>query len=256
MIQSAILNHFTGTSVAEFDLFCKNIGWDLELNIGVASKGLRAFTLCVYRTHDHPFSEQEVILGEALAKQLGLAIETCRLIEEARQSVVAREGEATSQQREIQLTKTNDALKQSLDIMASETDLEKALCHILTAIAVQLKAKTSALWLFDKEADKFDLHLVHIEGDIVEAKPENDALLNGLWTRGRDLRLKDHINLRKPVVYQVKDLKKTDRLDPAFFTRQGIHSLLGIRATAAASTFNKQLNPVLQGFLAYSFKNS
>ncbi len=93
VIGPVLLDHVAGTSVAEFDTFAQSVGWDMELNIGVASKGIRAFTLCIYRGREYPFTEQEVILGEALAKQLGLAMETCRLIEEARQAAIVRERE-------------------------------------------------------------------------------------------------------------------------------------------------------------------
>lgn len=93
VIGPVILDHTAGTSVPEFDAFALGVGWDIELNIGVASKGIRAFTLCIYRGHKFPFTQQEIILGEALAKQLGLAMETCRLIEEARQAAIVRERE-------------------------------------------------------------------------------------------------------------------------------------------------------------------
>ena len=111
VLGSVVLDHADGTAVPEFDDFAFRTGQELELNIGVASGGVRAFTLCVFRRRTSPFAAPEIALAEALAKQLGLAMETSRLAEEARDAAVVREREGAAQERAAELAKANEALR-------------------------------------------------------------------------------------------------------------------------------------------------
>ena len=135
VIGPVVLNHFTGTSVAEFDEFAIKVGWDHELNIGVASKGIRAFTLCIYRSHNHDFADSEIILAEALAKQLGLAMETCRLIEEAKQSAIEREQKRAALIRSEELERASIALQETIDEVSKLQTLDDFIPHALRIVA-------------------------------------------------------------------------------------------------------------------------
>jgi signal transduction histidine kinase len=135
VIGPVLLDHVIGTTVAEFDRFALDVGWDLELNIGVASAGIRAFTLCIYRGREFPFTQQEIILGEALAKQLGLAMETCRLIEEAKQSAVEREQKRAAIERSEELERASIALQETIDEVSKLHTLDDFIPHALRIVA-------------------------------------------------------------------------------------------------------------------------
>lgn len=423
-IGPVILNHVRGTSVPEFDRFAVGTGWELELNIGVAVKGVRACTLCIYRTLANPFTPQEIDLGISLAKQLGMAMQIARLAEqaqetaiaqdrearskriseflvqtgkglseglsggkdltatlgslltvlassinaehlfllrhdattqtlrlavsyisgrirwgesgdelplfadtfpdnitpawrilceqrrlltpdtvpipakefawpgafdyverfglsdmanmvlfagdipigsiglgfiggaklhtddmsfieaagqqvaivirmldlseEARQAAVSREREMASQQHAEELAKTNIALKQTLDAVAFEPDLNRVPGHVLAAITKELSSCSGALWLLDKNSGRFTIHLAYHDGEVQEVHADPDVQLRKIWGKGQDLLLKDHIRDRRPIVYQVKNLQGSYPQAFTFLQRLGVQTLLGV----------------------------
>ena len=118
----------------------------------------------------------------ALAQQATLALELNRLSEEAKQQVVTLEREKAEHRRLAELVKTTAALKQTLDVVASEPNLNRVLGHVLTAITLQLESQSSALWLVDSVSGRFRIHSVFQEGRVVSAK-EDLRILNGAWGR-------------------------------------------------------------------------
>ena len=112
--------------------------------------------------------------------------------------------------------------------MAFEPDVEKVLGQVLAAITRQLGSASSALWLFDRAADRFKEHLVYHAGKVVLMREQNKAMLNGAWGLTRNLSFKTHIAERKPVVYQVEDLRSSHESAYDFFLKHGIQTLLGV----------------------------
>ncbi len=165
---------------------------------------------------------------KALSSQASLALELNTMTAEVERAATLREQEKAAQQRVAELAKTNEALKQTLDIVAFEPELNKVLGHILASITKQLESPSSALWLLDGVSGRFHAHLVCQEGRIIEFNRENKSFLSSLWGSGRDLAFKDHIHDRRPVVYQVEDFRFSNGAAFAFFRNLGVQSLLGI----------------------------
>lgn len=165
----AIVDHVAGTVVPEFDRFAIGAGWELELNIGVGLQELRMCTLCVYRLRVHPFSAEEIELATALANQIGFALETSRIADEAREAAVAREKVAAAERRAAELQKANVALTGSLGQLAQLNDFSSAVEVVLLEIAKQAGAEL-CYW-FDYDAAANTLTVKH--------RIRHDRLLDG-----------------------------------------------------------------------------
>ena len=143
----------------ELDRFAVGFGWDLELNIGVAAGGFRASSLCIYRGLSNPFSPSEIALAESLAKQLGVAMQSVRLAEQAREAAVARDREAQAKRASEFLVRTGTALSNS-------DDLPAALGSLLMALAESIDAAHLFLFRHDPLSHTLRLHLSYIDGHV------------------------------------------------------------------------------------------
>ncbi len=92
------------------------------------------------------FTPEELELAQALAHQATLAIQLTRLAEEAKQVAIAREQEKAAQERAAELAKANEALRQSLDALAADSDLNQFISHVLKIAAEQLDAPVVEYW--------------------------------------------------------------------------------------------------------------
>jgi GAF domain-containing protein len=152
-----VLDHGAGTAIPEFDEFALSVGWGLELNIGVAARGIRASTLCIYRSCEDRFSAHELALGESLAKQLGLAMETSRLAEEAREAAVLRERTVALEERNAEARRLGNFLNTTLGSLSESSDSQHTVESIVRGLAKELEA--AHVFLFRHEADSGRLHL-------------------------------------------------------------------------------------------------
>jgi PAS domain S-box-containing protein len=136
------------------------------------------------------------------------------------------------QLRVAQFAKANVILKKTLDVLATEPELDRALGHVLQVTSEQLESSSSALWLFRPESDRFSIHLVYLNGEIIAALPETVDRLNGQWLRdrdlSRDLAFKQHIRDRAPVIYDLENHPESTPLQRRFMKRLGAKTLLGI----------------------------
>lgn len=148
-------------------------------------------------------------------------------LREAQQTLLRAE-----QARSSQLKKVNQVLKQTLDVLATETDFDRALGHVLQVSSEQLESSSSALWLFHPESDRFSLHLVYLNGEIIAALPETIDRLNCQWIRDRDLfrdlAFQQHIRNRAPVIYDLENHPEINPLQRRFMQGLGVKTLLGI----------------------------
>jgi PAS domain S-box-containing protein len=136
------------------------------------------------------------------------------------------------QQRAAQLVKANITLKKTLDVLATEPQLDRALGHVLQVTSEQIGSSSAALWLYHPDIDQFRIHLVYLEGRIIAAIPETTHLLTGHWIRGQnlsgDLMLKQHIRDRAPVIYDVDHYAEMPPGVRRFMNQLGVKTLLGI----------------------------
>jgi PAS domain S-box-containing protein len=69
--------------------------------------------------------------------------------------------------RAAELVKTNEALKQSLDALATETDLDKFLGHVLQAIAQQFQSPLTEYWYHSESGDVAYVGLSYYQGTLL-----------------------------------------------------------------------------------------
>ncbi len=178
------------------------------------------------------FQPEDLEIIYALTHQAALAIRLTHLAEAAKQAAIAREQEQAAQERVTQLAKANSTLKKTLDVLATEPDLDRTLGHILQVTAEQLGSFSSALWLYNPESDRFSLHLIYLEGEVIAATPETAHRLTGQWIYKRDLDrdlvLKQHIRDRVPVLYALDDHPDITKAQRQYLNRLGVKALLGI----------------------------
>jgi signal transduction histidine kinase len=95
------------------------------------------------------------------------------------------------QQRVTELAKTNQALKNSLDRLAAEPNLEAFLGHVLTEISQQLEMHTAWLFLYDPQAQTLRLNNWVDRGNVrsqqhfADLEPLTEILLDDntpIWT--------------------------------------------------------------------------
>ncbi len=201
---------------------------NLPMLLGEANIGM----LVIRVARERQITTQQVELAQALAHQATLAVQLTRLAEEAQQAAISREQEKAASERAAQLAKANTTLKKTLDVLATEPELDRALGHVLRVTTEQLGSSSAALWLFNSNLDIFSLHLVYHQNAIIAATPETAHQLAGQWTRNqylpRDLALKTHIRERKPVIYDIAHSPEVTSSQRQFMTRLGVKTLLGV----------------------------
>lgn len=165
MAGTVFLDHVKGTAVPEFDQWAVSIGCDLELNIGIASQGVRCATLCVYRVRQRPFSTRETVLAEALARQIGLALQVTKLSQTKLEAAVAREREQAAQERAEELERMARALQETIDSFGKISDLDQLVPVVLQIVARTLGAISCAV--YEHKSETVFLKFWFVEGRVL-----------------------------------------------------------------------------------------
>jgi len=113
------------------------------------------------------FNTSEFEFFQALANQATLAIQLTKLAEEAKQAAISREQEKAAQERAAELAKANEALKRSLDALATDPDLDldRFIGHVLKVVVERLGAPVSEYWSSSENTAYLELSCWH--GEIV-----------------------------------------------------------------------------------------
>lgn len=203
-------------------------------------QGFVSFDDCERR---RPYRLHEIDALSTAARVVASAMHRERLID-----VVRRERESAARLRLQELTGANHTLQQTLDVLATETRVEQALGRVLMVLSERLGARSAALWLrvpgtadgvdvTDSAARsvdaaepahhaRFAVHLIYGDGRIVDA--DSDDPVSREWPAGRDLRWKEHVRLRRPVVYDLDQMPDHGGQLRAFFEKLGVRGLLGV----------------------------
>jgi GAF domain-containing protein len=102
---------------------------------------------------------EELELGHALAQLVTVALELTRCAEQAKQAEQASK-----------LAKTNAALKQSLQALAEDPDLNSFLGHLLAEMAGQFETDTSAVFVIERPERRLFPHLIYEGGRLIRGK--------------------------------------------------------------------------------------
>lgn len=121
--------------------------------------GCVAFDDCVHLRH---WSQQEIDVLTTAAEGIGAALHRKQLVE----NLIA-ERARTAEQKVAELSKANTALKNNLDRLAADSELDTFLGHVILEIQNQLGAERSHLFLYDASSHTLRLHLGSEKGAVL-----------------------------------------------------------------------------------------
>jgi signal transduction histidine kinase len=174
-----VLNHREGTSVPEFDRFAVKNGWDLELNVGVGSQGVRRGTLCIYRPVARPYTVAEQSLAASLAKQMALAIGMARLAAEARQAALAVERQQAPEQRTADAANANLMLRRANARLAADPDLGAFVGHVMRELCEFFGAKAAVIFEHEPQRENLRVIAAYSDGQVISGIPDRPWLEAG-----------------------------------------------------------------------------
>ena len=170
----------------------------------------------------------DIDLAQSLAHQASLAVQLTLLAERSRRVAVLEERNRAAVDREIELARANRALKQTLDILATNPGMDDVLGHVLTILTQILEGTTSTLWL-KNEDDSATLHLAYQDGRVVTGEQSGHRLAGQRLALNRtDLFAMAVFRLQRPVWHEVAHSAALDETAKIYLASKGARALLGI----------------------------
>jgi hypothetical protein len=123
--------------------------------------------LAVRMSEERGVGDERLELAYALAQQVSVAVELTRRAEQARQAAISQEREKLANEQASKLFKTNAALRQSLQALAQDPDLNSFLGHLLIEMAHQFGTTSSALYVIMRPERRLMPHLVYENGRLI-----------------------------------------------------------------------------------------
>jgi signal transduction histidine kinase len=171
----------------------------------------------------------EIELAQALAKQASLAVHLTHLAERSRQVAILEERNLAATGRAAELARANQALKQTLDVLANDPEINEVLGHVLTVVTQVLEGSLSTLWLRDRDAETAKLHLVFRDGHLVRGAESGHRLAGQTLDLSRqDLFAFAVFRRGRPVWHEVATSEALDDAAKTYLREQGVKALLGI----------------------------
>src|SRR6202046_5701759 len=97
-------------------------------------------------------------------QQASLAVYLTQLAKRSRQVAILEERNLAATGRAAELARAKQDLKRTLDVLASDPEIDEVLGHVLTVVTQVLEGSVSTLWLRDRDAETAKLHLVFRDG--------------------------------------------------------------------------------------------
>ncbi len=171
----------------------------------------------------------EIELAQALAQQASLAVHLTHLAERSRQVAVLEERNLSATGRAAELARANQALKQTLDVLANDPEIDEVLGHVLTVVTQVLEGSVSTLWLRDRDTETAKLHLVFRDGQLVSGAESGHRLAGQTLDLSRqDLFAFAVFRRGRPVWHEVATSEALDEAAKSYLREQGVKALLGI----------------------------
>jgi PAS domain S-box-containing protein len=171
----------------------------------------------------------EIELAQALAQQASLAVHLTHLAERLRQVAILEERNLAATGRAAELARANQALKQTLDVLANDPEIDEVLGHVLTVVTQVLEGSVSTLWLRDRDAETAKLHLVFRDGHLVSGAESGHRLAGQTLDLSRqDLFAFAVFRRGRPVWHEVATSEALDEAAKTYLREQGVKALLGI----------------------------
>jgi PAS domain S-box-containing protein len=171
----------------------------------------------------------EIELAQALAQQASLAVHLTQLAERSRQVAVLEERNLAATGRAAELARANQALKKTLDILATDPEMDEVLGHVLTVITHVLEGSVSTLWLRDRDAETAKLHLLFRDGRLVRGSESGHRFAGQTLDLSRqDLFVFAVFRRGRPVWDEVATSEALDDVTRTYLRDQGVKALLGV----------------------------
>ncbi len=171
----------------------------------------------------------EIELAQALAQQASLAVHLTHLAQRSRQVAILEERNLAATGRATELARANQALKQTLDVLATDPEIDEVLGHVLTVITQVLEGTVSTLWLRDRDDETAKLHLVFKDGRLVSGAESGHRLAGQTLSLSRqDLFAFAVFRRGRPVWHEVATSEALDETARTYLQQQGVKALLGI----------------------------
>jgi two-component system, NarL family, sensor kinase len=132
-------------------------------------------------------------------------------------------------ERAAELGKANRALKQTLDVLATENRIDEVLGHVLAVATQVLGGCGSLLWLRDVEQNTTHLHLFYQDQTLMPGSTSGHRLSGQEVSLDRkDLFVLSVFKLTQPMWHAVENSMTLSDEAKAYLKRQGVEALLGV----------------------------
>jgi two-component system NarL family sensor kinase len=149
-----------------------------------------------------------------------------KITPEELEAALAREREIFAQQRAMELTKANEALRGCLDALASVPELDELLGQVMAAITRQLGAASSVLRLRNFDEDCLTLDLVFQDGRVMT--PAEAKYPAGLRSIPLDERQRNQLKQPAAVLHLIENIPPIPDAHRSLLLGLGIKTLLVI----------------------------
>jgi PAS domain S-box-containing protein len=171
----------------------------------------------------------ELDLAQSLAHQASLAVQLTLLAERARRVAVLEERNRAAVDRAAELSQANKALKHTLDVLATNPEMDDVMGHVLTVMTQILEGTTSTLWLKNDNEESATLHLVYQDGQLVSGAESGHRLAGQRLALSRtDLFAMAVFRLQRAVWHEVQRSAALDETAKIYLSSRGCRALLGI----------------------------
>jgi PAS domain S-box-containing protein len=171
----------------------------------------------------------EIELAQALAQQASLAVQLTRLAEAARRVAVLEERNRATTERATELGRANGGLKHTLDVLATEKNIDEVLGHVLTVSTQVLGGCGSLLWLRDFQANTTRLHLFYQDEKLMSGADSVHRLAGQDISIDRtDLFVLSVFRFTHPIWHEVQTSNTLSQTAKEYLKREGVEGLLGV----------------------------
>jgi signal transduction histidine kinase len=133
--------------------------------------------LAVRMSEERVVDDEALELAHALAQQVTVALELTRRAQQAKQAAIAVEREKLANEEASKLAKTNAALKQSLQALAQDPDLNSFFGHLLVEMARQFETNASAVFIIERPNRRLLPHLIYENGHLIRGEDSDHPIV-------------------------------------------------------------------------------
>ena len=150
------------------------------------------------------------------------------IVDLSKLAVLEERNRATTE-RAAELARANRALKQTLDVLATESRIDDVLGHVLTVATHVLGGCGSLLWLRDAEKNTTRLHLFYHNQILMPGSTSGHRLSGQEVSLDRkDLFVLSVFKFTQPMWHAVETSTTLSDEAKAYLKRQGVEALLGV----------------------------